>query len=155
MELAPADGAQHVFGYTSFLVTRSSLLETLLSLVNCFTSLIQASTTGQEAPTWKAASDQIVAKAHQVVSQAGTPAGTSSDPSADASLAASELAAKGQELQRIALSAHSTISASGLAQQGGAPGLRSRSGRLPARVGNAGCQRVGNPPGRAVRPKPS
>lgn len=95
--------AGDVYGYTSSLVTPSSLMETLLSMLACFTSLIEAATTLEEVQTCSAAIEQIVNRAQSIASDSEAAAANLPATSNSATQTSAEVTARWEEVQRCAL----------------------------------------------------
>ncbi|SOV07959.1 uncharacterized protein UDID_01248 [Ustilago sp. UG-2017a] len=92
-----------VYGYTSSLVTPSSLMETLLSMLACFTSLIEAATAIEEVQTYSAAIEQIISRAQVVFADSEAPAASLLATSTNSTQASSEVAARWEEIQQSSL----------------------------------------------------
>ncbi|KAJ1032369.1 hypothetical protein NDA16_000396 [Ustilago loliicola] len=101
----PVNGSESgdVYGYTSSLVTPSSLMETLLSMLACFTSLIEAATAVEEVQTCSAAIEQIVNRAQSIAIDSGAAAASLPATSNSATQASSEVSARWEEVQRSSL----------------------------------------------------
>lgn len=104
-DMQSANGGDDVYGYTSSLVTPASLMETLLSLLACLTSMIEAASAGEGVQTINTAVEQVVARAQEVVSDAGSTAFLPSTGNS-AAQASSEIASRWEEVERSAFTAH-------------------------------------------------
>lgn len=98
-EFAREGGGEDIYGYTSSLVTPSSLMETLVSMVSCSISLVESSSQIQDLQAYVTAAEQIVARAQVIASDSAI----TSAPSQDASQASQELVTSWEEIRRASL----------------------------------------------------
>lgn len=97
------EGGKDVYGYTSSLVTPSSLMDTLLSVLTILTSLIEAAPTIDAVQTCCSSAEKVIASAQRITTQA-EPEAASIPTSHDTSHTTSERTAKWEEIQRASLS---------------------------------------------------